>query len=57
MTNRSYLYLIPLLAFITLSTAGCELIGDIFRAGIWVGVLIVLAIVGLVVFVMGRAKS
>jgi hypothetical protein len=57
MKDRSYLLLIPLLAFITLSTAGCELIGDIFQAGVWVGVIIVLAIIGLVVFVMGRAKS
>jgi hypothetical protein len=57
MTSRPYLYLIPLLAFIVMTTSGCELIGDIFKAGVWVGVIIVLAIVGIAVFIVGRAKK
>lgn len=56
MTSRPYLYLVPLLAFIVMTTSGCELIGDIFRAGVWVGVLIVLAIVGVAVFIVGKMK-
>jgi hypothetical protein len=35
---------------------GCELVGDIFRAGIWVGVLGVVALVALVVWVIGKLK-
>lgn len=56
MTSRPYLYLIPLLAFIVMTTSGCELIGDIFQAGVWVGVIIVLAIIGVAVFIIGKMK-
>jgi hypothetical protein len=56
MTARSYLYLLPLLAIVALTTSGCELIGDIFQAGVWVGVIIVLAIIGIAVFIIGRLK-
>jgi hypothetical protein len=35
---------------------GCELVGDIFRAGIWVGVLGVVALVALVIWVIGKVK-
>jgi hypothetical protein len=37
-------YLVVLLsALLTLS--GCEIIGDIFKAGVWVGIILVLVIV------------
>jgi hypothetical protein len=36
--------------------AGCELAGDIFQAGIWVGVLLVLGIVALAVWMFSKAK-
>lgn len=40
-----------------LSLSGCEVIGDIFKAGMWTGVLVVIAvIVGLVMLFM-RAKK
>jgi hypothetical protein len=35
---------------------GCQIVGDIFKAGIWVGVLGVVALVALVVWVIGKAK-
>jgi hypothetical protein len=40
-----------LLLFASMTLAGCEVIGDIFKAGAWVGafaVILVLAIVGFV---------
>lgn len=37
--------------------AGCELVGDIFQAGIWVGILVVVGIIGLVFWLFGRRKS
>jgi hypothetical protein len=40
------------LALIVTTVSGCELIGDIFRAGIWVGVIAVIVVVGLVLFVL-----
>jgi len=52
---RSLLYLI--LAFITISLSSCELVGDIFKAGVWVGVLIVVAIIGLIIYLISRARK
>jgi hypothetical protein len=46
------------LALLTLPLAGCELIGGIFKAGIWTGVILVavaiFAFVGLVKMLGGR---
>jgi hypothetical protein len=49
-----------LLAFapLTLMLSGCEIIGNIFKAGVWVGVLGVFAVVALLIWgvrsMMGR---
>jgi hypothetical protein len=37
--------------------SGCELIGDIFQAGMAVGIFLVLAVVALVIFVIGKVRS
>jgi hypothetical protein len=42
---------ILLLLLLTLSTAGCELIGGIFKAGFWTAIIAVVLIVALVGFV------
>ncbi len=39
---------------ILISLTSCELIGDIFEAGVWVGVLLVVGVVGLVIFLISR---
>lgn len=41
----------------TLALPGCQLVADIFRAGIWVGVIIVVGILLLVWFVAGRLRG
>jgi hypothetical protein len=41
----------------TLALGGCELAGDIFQAGIWVGVILVLGIIGFIVWMMFKAGS
>jgi hypothetical protein len=46
-----------LLLLLTLSLSSCELVGDIFKAGVWVGVLIVVGIIALVVFLIGKARK
>ncbi|HEY1373318.1 MAG TPA: phosphatidate cytidylyltransferase [Candidatus Binatia bacterium] len=46
--------LLPLL-FGLLLLGGCQIAGDIFKAGIWVGVLIVIAIIGGVIWLVSRA--
>jgi len=45
------------LAFITVSLSSCELVGDIFKAGVWVGVLIVVAIIGLIIYLVSRVSG
>ena len=46
-----------LLVISTVMLAGCELVGDIFEAGVWVGVVLVILIVGLVVWLFGRGRT
>ncbi len=48
--NRSAqsLVLVSTLATLAMTTSGCRVVGDIFKAGVWVGVVVVLVIVGLV---------
>ncbi len=45
--------LLPLLA-ILLSLSSCELIGGIFKAGVWSGVILVVAVVGVIIFVLAK---
>jgi uncharacterized membrane protein len=42
------------LIVLMLSLTSCELIGDIFKAGVWAGVLMVVLVIALIVFVIGR---
>ncbi len=53
--NNSLMFL-PLLAGMFL-LSGCELAGDIFKAGVWVGVLIVVAIIGGIIWMVSRAGT
>ena len=39
------LFLLPL------TITGCEMIGDIFKAGVWVGIIIIIAIVAVIAFI------
>ena len=46
-----------LLVISTMILTGCELIGDIFQAGVWVGVILVILVVGLVVWLFSRGRT
>lgn len=54
MKQYSYLGLCLLVMVMTLSS--CELIGDIFQAGMFVGVLVVVAIVALIIWLVSRFR-
>lgn len=41
----------------TLTLAGCDLIVDIFQAGVWVGVILVVLVIGLVVWLFTRSRA
>ena len=47
---------ILLIVLLAVSAAGCELIGGIFKAGIWVGAIGVILIVVLLVVIVGKAR-
>ena len=57
MLQRSTLAHIALLVMLGITTAGCEVIGGIFKAGIWVGALGVIALIVLMVVVVGKLKG
>jgi len=40
-----------------MALTGCEVIGDIFKAGVWVGALLVIGIIGLIVWAVSKAGS
>jgi uncharacterized membrane protein YkvI len=46
-----------LLLTVSLLVAGCQAIADIFQAGFWVGVVIVLIIVGIIGFIFSRGRG
>lgn len=50
-------YRTTLLLAVSLSIAGCEVIGGIFRAGFWVGVIIILVVIAIIVWLMRRGRG
>jgi hypothetical protein len=37
--------------------SGCEVIGGIFKAGVWVGVLAVVAVVAVIIYLFSRTSK
>jgi hypothetical protein len=54
MVRYGYLCTFFLLLMVTLSS--CELVGDIFQAGMAVGIVIVVAIVALLIWIVSRFR-
>lgn len=50
-------YSFLLLLLITFSFSSCAAIGGIFKAGVWVGVIIVVAIIALIIFLVTRGSG
>jgi hypothetical protein len=51
------LWLFVLVCLSTLTLAGCELAGDIFQAGMWVGVIGIVFGVAIVAFLASKLRS
>lgn len=43
--------------FSVVTLGGCEILGDIFQAGIWTGVLLVVAILVLIVWAVSKTRT
>ncbi len=54
MKNLSW---ILLFAILPLAFAGCDAIGDIFKAGIWVGIIVIVAIIAIIGFLVKMFKK
>jgi hypothetical protein len=48
---------VMLIVLLAMSAAGCELIGGIFKAGVWVGAIAVILVVVLLVIVVAKVKG
>jgi hypothetical protein len=48
---------ITLLALVIVTLTSCEAIGGIFKAGMWVGVIVVVLIVAIVLWLIGKVRK
>jgi len=55
--NKFSFSLLATAAFIVTTLSSCEAIGSIFKAGVWTGVILIVAIVALVIYLIGRMSS
>ncbi|MEO5782046.1 MAG: hypothetical protein ABIQ07_02175 [Ginsengibacter sp.] len=56
MKKSNGILLACLLAVMT-TMSSCDAIAGIFKAGIWVGVLVVVLIVGIIFWIIGKARK
>jgi TRAP-type C4-dicarboxylate transport system permease large subunit len=49
--------LVVMLILFAAALSGCEAIGDIFQAGVWVGAILVIGIIALIVWLVSKAKA
>ncbi|HEY9342088.1 MAG TPA: hypothetical protein VIQ23_10935 [Hanamia sp.] len=49
--------LLVLLIFMSVIFTSCEAIAGIFKAGMWVGILIVVIIIGIILWIIGKARK
>jgi hypothetical protein len=55
-TFRTYFKITFIFLITGLTFSGCELIGDIFKAGIWVGIIIVIIIAAVIMWIVRKFK-
>ncbi|MEO6670873.1 MAG: phosphatidate cytidylyltransferase [Ferruginibacter sp.] len=46
-----------LIVTVTTFLSSCEVVGGIFKAGVWVGVLVVVGIIALILYFVGRGRK
>jgi hypothetical protein len=55
--TRNALLRLQLLLLLAMTAAGCEVAEGIFKAGMWVGILVVLVIGGVIFMLFGRSRT
>ncbi|UOQ72949.1 hypothetical protein [Hymenobacter cellulosilyticus] len=56
MKNYRFYFLPVLLILLTFSLSSCDIIGDIFKAGMWTGLIGVVIVVLLVLFLIRKMR-
>ena len=46
-----------IIVLIAMTTAGCELAGNIFQAGMWVGAIMIVGIIAIVAFIAAKIRG
>jgi hypothetical protein len=54
---KNNLLLTSILSFCLVLLSSCEAIGSIFKAGMWVGVIVVVIIVAIVLWLIGKVRK
>ena len=49
--------LMLLLLTASVLAAGCSVVGGIVKAGLWVGVIMVVLVIALIMFIVGKARG
>jgi hypothetical protein len=55
--KRNNALLFALLVSIVFTVSSCQAIADIFKAGVWVGVLLVVVVIGVIFWLVGKARK
>ena len=48
---------LALFIFMSVAFTSCEAIAGIFKAGVWVGVLLIVIIVAIILWIIGKARK
>jgi hypothetical protein len=51
------IFSVALLLLSALTLAGCEVIADIFKAGVWTGIILVLVVVAVIVWAVAKSRA
>ena len=55
---KTYVHAFLLIAAFFLTTlSGCQIIGDIFKAGIFVGIIVVVVVIALIAFIFRKMSN
>lgn len=49
--------LLTLLSIIIFSFSSCQAIGDIFKAGVWSGLILVAVVIAVIIFIISRFRK
>lgn len=57
MKNRALLFNLIVALFLTLTLSSCEIVGGIFKAGIWTGLIGLVLVIVLVFWIFSRMRK